>query len=97
VKEAFDAQSTARAQMSTLARAWDAFMRAIEEARALTISGAEPPVIAEVVRHARELLEIIEAEIAAHPIAIPGAAGAVLMRLRGRLQSLEKDVMPTRH
>src|SRR5205823_4364004 len=84
-------------QMSTLARAWDEFMRAIGDARTLTVDGAEPHAIAELVRYARELLEIIEAELAAQPIAIPGAAGAVLAQLRGRLQSLEKDVVPTRH
>jgi hypothetical protein len=67
-------------------------MRAVEDARALTASGAEPHAIADLVRYARDLLDIIEAEIAAHPIAIPGAAGAVLAQLRGRLQSLEKDV-----
>jgi hypothetical protein len=78
--------------MSTLARAWDAFMQAVEDARALTASGAEPHAIADLVRYARDLFDIIEAEIAIHPIAIPGAAGAVLAQLRGRLQSLEKDV-----
>lgn len=84
--------------MSTLAEAWDAFMRAIDEARALANSGAEPLVTAEHVRHARDLLDIIEAKIAAHQIDISaGAAIAVLAQLRSRLESLEKDVMPTRH
>ena len=76
--------------MSTLAKAWDAFMQATEEAHALIFSGAEPHAIAELVRYARELLDIIESELADHAIAIPGAAGAVLAQLRGRLQSLEK-------
>ena len=49
--------------MSTIAQAWDAFMQAIDGARALTVSGAEQHEIAEPVRYARELLDIIEAEI----------------------------------
>ena len=78
--------------MSTLARAWDAFTQAIEDARVLTASGAEPHAIADLVRYARDLLDIIDVEIAADPIAIPGRAGTVLAQLRGRLQSLEMDV-----
>jgi len=39
--------------------------------------------------------DIIEAEIAATPIAIPGAA-AVLAKLRGRLELVERDLMPTK-
>ena len=83
--------------MSTFARAWDEFMGAIEEARDLHRRGADALTIAVLVGYARELFEIIEAEIAANPIAIPGAAGAVLALLRGRLNSLERDVMPTEH
>ncbi len=83
--------------MSELGRAWDAFVRAIAEGRALSASGAEPHAIAELVRYARELLDIIEAEMTAHPIAIRGAAGAVLTQLRGRLQTLERNVSPARH
>ena len=84
--------------MSTLSRAWDAFMRAIEDARALTVSGAELDAIAELVRSARELLDIIEQEIAIHQIDMPaGVAGAVLTQLRDRLESLEREVMLTRH
>jgi len=84
--------------MSALERAWDEFMQAIDDARAAAIGGAESPAIAELVRYAHELLDIIEDEIAAHQIDMPaGAAGAVLMHLRNRLRSLEKDVMPSRH
>jgi len=83
--------------MSTLARAWDEFMQAVEEARDLHARGAEPNAIAELVRYARELLDIIEAELAATPIAVPGAAGAVLTQLRGRLQTLERHITPSGH
>jgi hypothetical protein len=83
--------------MSHLARAWDAFTQAIIDARHMHERGAEAFVVADLIRHAHELLDIIEEEIAAQPIAIPGAAGAVLTQLRGRLKLLERDVMPARH
>jgi hypothetical protein len=84
--------------MSTIAAAWDAFMRAPEEVRDLQERGgtsANEPT--ELLRHARELLDIIEAESAEQSISIPSDARAVLAQLRGRLQSLEKDVLPTTH
>jgi hypothetical protein len=78
--------------VTNVARAWDAFMQAIIDARHMHERGAEPFIVDDLVRHARELLDIIEAEIAEHPIEIPGAAGAVLSQLRGRLRSLERIV-----
>ncbi|HEY1460368.1 MAG TPA: hypothetical protein VGH59_09985 [Casimicrobiaceae bacterium] len=83
--------------MSDIARAWDAFMDAIVDARNAHARGADDSVVAELVRHAREMLDVIEDAIADNPIAIPSAAGAVLMKLRGRLQTLEQDVGPVRH
>ena len=83
--------------MSTIESAWTAFTTAIAEARELHQRGSDAEV-AELLRHARELLDIIEAELAEHVIEIPGAAGAVLTQLRGRLRSLERDVStPIRH
>jgi hypothetical protein len=83
--------------VSTISDAWDAFTAAIVKARALHAEGAPLAVVLDLVTHARELIEIIEDEIATNPIAIPSAGGAVLAQLRGRLQILEKDVMPVRH
>lgn len=83
--------------MSTIEKAWTAFMAAIAEARDLHDRGGSDLEIADLLRHAHELIEIIEDEIAITPIAIPGAAGAVLAQLRGRLKLLERDVTPTRH
>ena len=83
--------------MSTIESAWTAFTAAIAEAGDLCKRGDSDTELANLLRHARELLDIIEAEIAEHPIAIPSAGGAMLTQLRGRLQSMEKDVMPTRH
>ena len=83
--------------MSTLASAWEEFMRTIEEARALNQCGADTRTIAELVRYARELLDIIADEIIDEPSSGMADARAVLAQLRGRLESLERDVTPTRH
>jgi hypothetical protein len=48
-------------------------------------------------RHARELLDIIDDEIADGTPQTVADARAVLAQLRGRLESLEQDVMPIRH
>ena len=82
--------------MST-ATAWYAFTRALEEARDLQERGADAYAVAELLRHARELLEIVEKETAGGSIKTVNEARAVLAQLRGRLETLERDVMPTRH
>jgi len=83
--------------MSTIESACLAFMAAIDEARTLHERGVSGSELADLLRHARELLEIIEAEIVEHPIAIPNAGREVLTQLRERLQSLERDVIPSLH
>ena len=83
--------------MSAIANAWDAFMRQLDEARDLHERGASANDLSELLRHARELLDIIEAEAAEQAIVIQSDARAALARLRGRLESLELDVMPTMH
>jgi hypothetical protein len=83
--------------MSTVADAWDAFMRALAEAQDLHHRGAEAHTIADLLRHARELLDIIDEEIADGTPQTTADARAVLAQLRGRLESLEQDVMPIRH
>jgi len=40
--------------MSTIARAWDAFLAAVAEARMLHASGGSPAAIQDVLQHARE-------------------------------------------
>ena len=72
-------------------------MSAIEEARDVQERGAGANELSELLRHARELLDIIESEIADQAVSIPSDARAVLTQLRGRLESLERDVKPTRH
>ena len=83
--------------MSTLAHAWGAFMRTLEDARDLQERGADAYAFIDLLRHARDLLDIIEEETAAGSIKTVNEARAVLAQLRGRLKSLEHDVMPIRH
>jgi hypothetical protein len=90
-------EAGAEAKMNKIERTWFAFMAAIDEARDLHQRGAGASELADLLRHARELLDIIETEVAAQSIAIPDNARGVLARLRGRLTYLEQDVMPTRH
>jgi hypothetical protein len=84
-------------RMSTVALAWDAFIRALAETSEVHRSGAGAGIVADLLRHARELLDIIEDEIANGSSATVGDARTVLAQLRKRLESLEQDVMPTRH
>ena len=83
--------------MSAIEHAWCAFMAAVDEARDLHQCGAGASELADLMRHARELLDIIETEVAAQSITIPTDAREVLAWLRDRLANLEKEVMPTRH
>ena len=67
-------------------------MKAIEDARALAVSGAQPDAIAELTRDAREMLGILESEIANHHSMTVSGAHEVLAKLRNRLAVLERDV-----
>jgi hypothetical protein len=82
---------------SSLGVAWDDFTREIEDIRALSECGAKRPVLDEPMRHARELLNVIEREIAYTRVVTAAGISESLARLRDRLQSLEPDVMPARH
>ena len=84
-------------QMSTVATAWDAFLRALTETRELRRNSTDATATIGLLRYVRELLDIIEDEIADGSSATVGDNRAVLTQLRGRLDSLEQDVMPTRH
>ena len=85
------------AEMSTVSNAWVAFIRALEDARDLQHRGADAHTLADLLRHARERLDIIDDEIADGTPQTVADARAVLAQLRGRLESLEQDVMPTMH
>ena len=62
--------------MSTIARAWDALMRALAEASGLHRGGADANSIAALLQHARELLDIIEQEMADQAVTLSGDARA---------------------
>jgi hypothetical protein len=49
--------------MNTVARAWHAAMLALAEARESHARGADTETVLDLLRHARELIEIIEEEI----------------------------------
>jgi hypothetical protein len=83
--------------MSILESCSSAVMRALAEASELHQRKATPSKIAAVLHHAREVLQILEDRIARQSVEFSADVGADLAQLRGRLQSLEKDVMPTRH
>jgi hypothetical protein len=83
--------------MSTVANAWVVFIRALEDARDMQHRGADAHTLADLLRHARQLLDIIDDEIADGTPQTVADARAVLAQLRSRLESLEQDVMPTRH
>lgn len=91
------ARATTQSVPSIFATAWDGFTQTIEEARRLTEAGAEWNAIVELLRRARDLLDMIELELADNYAVTPSGARAMLVQLRGRLQSLEKVVMPGRY
>jgi hypothetical protein len=84
--------------MTTLARAWEEFMRVIEETRAMHQRGAQAntTMIVELIHYARDLLESLPTKSLIPTSTVP-AARAVLAQLRSRLESLERDVTSTQH
>jgi hypothetical protein len=84
-------------QMNTVVDAFRAFARALEEARDLQQRGATADVFTEQLRHAHELLDIIVDQVGDQSAAPLSEARALLVDLRGRLESMERDVIPARH
>jgi len=80
--------------MSTIARAWDALMRALAEASELHRGGADANSIAELLQHARELLDIIDDEISVNGLEIPGGVLGGLAQMRERLAIVERSLVP---
>ena len=67
-----------------------AFMDALREAQAMASSGEYGAPLSEVLRHARELHEIIVEELASARRATGEYAGGLLLELGERLAALEK-------
>jgi hypothetical protein len=68
--------------MTIVARAWVAFLQAIGEAQELHEQGAAGSVLADLLQHARELLEIIRDEIILSNGAMPKTAQDALNELQ---------------
>ena len=79
--------------MGTIARAWSAFFDAIAEAMSLHASGGDPAAIQDLLQHARELIDIIEDEIAAGGQDVPKEAHTGLEQLRARLLAVETSLV----
>ena len=82
--------------MTTIERAWRAFLDAIEEAKKLHASGAADAVVTDLLQHARELLEIIDDEIALNGLSVPAEVRGGIEHLRERLTVVE-GALVTRH
>jgi hypothetical protein len=82
--------------MTAIENAWRAFLAAIEEAKASHAAGASTTVVRELLRHARELLEIIDDEIALNGMRIPAEVRNGLEHLRAQLTAAENGLV-TRH
>ena len=81
--------------MSTVANAWLAFIRALEDARDLQHRGADAHMIADLLQHARELLDIIDDEISLNGLVIPGDVRDGLAQMRTHLATVERSLVTT--
>ena len=81
--------------MSTVANAWVAFIRALEDARDLQHCGADALTIADLLQHARELLDIIDDEISVNGLEIPGDVRDGLAQMREHLATVERSLVTT--
>ena len=79
--------------MSTIERAWRAFLDAVEEAKALHASGAASSVITNLLQHARELLDIIEDEARLSSLTLTEEIREGLAEMRTRLAHVERSLV----
>ncbi len=82
--------------MTTIAMAWHAFFTAIEEAKELNASGAGSAAVADLLQHARELLDIVDDEIATSRLDLSEEVRIGLKQLRARLAAVEVSLV-TKH
>jgi hypothetical protein len=75
---------------------WEAFVAAVGEAQNLCRSGGAPTAIQDLLKHARELLEIIEDEIAINSLTVPAEVRGGIEHLRAQLAAVESGLV-TRH
>ena len=81
--------------MTAIAMAWEAFLLAIEEARELHAAGAGNLAVADLLQHARELLDIIDDEISLNGLEIAGDVRDGLAQMRTRLAAVERGLVTT--
>ena len=80
---------------TTIAMAWQTFLSAIEEAKELNASGASSTVVADLLQHARELLDIIDDEISLNGLEIAGDVRDGLAQMREHLATVERSLVTT--
>ena len=79
--------------MTTIAKAWEAFVGAVDEAQHLYRSGGATSTIRDLLQHARELLQIIEDEIALNGLAVPADVRGGIEHLRTQLAAVESGLV----
>ncbi len=84
-------------QMNTFDMAWAAFARATEETREQHERNGDPCDIAELLRHASELIDVMWLELLERTDKVPPKAGFIVERLRDRFNALRLEVVPARH
>jgi len=82
--------------MPTIEGAWQAFLGAVAGAQHLHRSGGSTAAIRGLVQHARELLQIIEDEIAVNGLIVPAEVRVGIEHLRAQLVAVEGGLL-TRH
>jgi hypothetical protein len=75
--------------MNTVTRAWQAAMSALKEARKLAERGGDIKTMCDLLRHAREMIDVIEAEFSAGQAiaADPDVIRMVADQLRARVDA----------
>jgi hypothetical protein len=79
--------------LSTIANAWEAFVGAVSEAQHLYRSGGATATIRDLLQHARELLQIIEDEIALNALTVPAEVRGGIEHLRAQLTAVESGLL----
>lgn len=76
--------------MNTVTRAWQAAMNALREARDLYERGGNAETVQDLMRHAREMIDVIEAELAEGRVEMidPDIARMAAAELRKRVEAL---------
>jgi hypothetical protein len=82
--------------VTTIAKALEAFVGAVDEAQHLYRSSGSTATVQDLLQHARELLEIIDDEIALNGLSVPAEVRGGLEHLRAQLAAVERGLV-TRH